>query len=721
MLDKLPDKAREIYEAAWDSAIDKGYDEERAARIAIGAVKNAGYHKDDETGMWAKMHMVHWQIIKATLDEGIMRWHGIVSKFAVDVQGDQITPEFIKYAWNMVQKGHRPAPVVCLSHIDHGKPSDSWVIGDTKEIYVDGKIPKAKGTFRDTPLGKAAFMSVREDIQQDTPQNKRSRFSMGFYDEGSRILKSRGPDGQESTGRRYHAGWIKHLALTRVPVVEETSIEANLEVKGMAKVTKREDAASIVGEELADELMGAAEKADLEDTELILKQEKEEAKEKTNVKTEDGQEFGPGAYLYVPDKESPSTWKLRIEETPGEVTVAQLGRAAAALTKGFRGQKVEMPDEDKTAAGKALIGKYRAEDVSDEDIPEDLWAVADMKLPKKEKSVSLDAFTNRIRDSWRSQFPDSDEAKAPASDYSWVLEVMDDAVIISRNGTLYHASYVVDTETGAIAFGTPIIVQEIKTFVPVEVAPVSTQVPHVATKADLTTNPGATRRDQVKALLGALETLLLEGLDEQADEANRAALGFSASNPPTTVEMSQTVPDPDSDPGPPPAQKRAGTGEPLTPEDTAAVAFVDDWSFRVKAVLVSEWDRTQKFEALQHALNDFGEGVKSLVTDQTPPSGRDMAEVISEAVRRAVEPVYNELAGVKAELAEVLQVKNAAAGLGAQTQPRAMDGRAVVMSEQNLPTSMPRGIGQGTALRHKAMSASELAWQSTAEGNPLRR
>jgi hypothetical protein len=173
---------------------------------------------------------------------------------------------------------------------------------------------------------------------------------------------------------------------------------------------------------------------------------------------------------------------------------------------------------------------------------------------------------------------------------------------------------------------------------------------------------------------------------------------------------------------------QAGTGEPLMPEDTAAVAFVDDWAFRVKAVLVSdEWDRTQKFEALQHALNDFGEGVKSLVTDQTPPSGRDMAEVIAEAVRRAVEPVYNELAGVKAELAEVMQgqsadprsVQNRPGALG--HQPRAMDGRAVVMPDQNQATSMPQGLGQGTALRHKAMSASELAWQSTAEGNPLGR
>jgi len=79
-----------------------------------------------------------------------------------------------------------------------------------------------------------------------------------------------------------------------------------------------------------------------------------------NFKTEGGQKFSKGAYLIVPDAEKPSTWKIRIEETPGKVTVPQLGRAYAALTKGFRGNKVQASSGDKSAALAALKAKYKA-------------------------------------------------------------------------------------------------------------------------------------------------------------------------------------------------------------------------------------------------------------------------------------------------------------------------------------------------------------------------
>lgn len=65
------------------------------------------------------------------------------------------------------------------------------------------------------------------------------------------------------------------------------------------------------------------------------------------MKTEEGMEFPREAYAYVGDPEKVETWKLRIWETPDKkVTVAQLGRAAAALSPGgFRGQPVDLPAE----------------------------------------------------------------------------------------------------------------------------------------------------------------------------------------------------------------------------------------------------------------------------------------------------------------------------------------------------------------------------------------
>jgi hypothetical protein len=64
------------------------------------------------------------------------------------------------------------------------------------------------------------------------------------------------------------------------------------------------------------------------------------------MKTEEGVKFPAEAYAYVPDSSTPSTWKLRLWETPAKkVTVRQVGMAVAALGKGFRGNKVQLPSE----------------------------------------------------------------------------------------------------------------------------------------------------------------------------------------------------------------------------------------------------------------------------------------------------------------------------------------------------------------------------------------
>lgn len=78
-----------------------------------------------------------------------------------------------------------------------------------------------------------------------------------------------------------------------------------------------------------------------------------------DYKTDNGQKFNKSAYLIVPDVTKPSTWKIRIEETPGKVTVPQLGRAYAALTKGFRGNKVQASAADKAKALATLKSKYK--------------------------------------------------------------------------------------------------------------------------------------------------------------------------------------------------------------------------------------------------------------------------------------------------------------------------------------------------------------------------
>jgi hypothetical protein len=63
--------------------------------------------------------------------------------------------------------------------------------------------------------------------------------------------------------------------------------------------------------------------------------------------------FPASAYAYTPG--GPSTWKLRLRATPsGGYDSGIVGAAVAALGKGFRGQKVQIPSAD-LAAVKAKV------------------------------------------------------------------------------------------------------------------------------------------------------------------------------------------------------------------------------------------------------------------------------------------------------------------------------------------------------------------------------
>jgi hypothetical protein len=77
------------------------------------------------------------------------------------------------------------------------------------------------------------------------------------------------------------------------------------------------------------------------------------------MKTENGQSFPKSAYAYTPS-DQPSDWKLRLWESPeAKETPAQVGRAIAALGKGFRGNKVEIPSDDLPAVKRKVAAAYK--------------------------------------------------------------------------------------------------------------------------------------------------------------------------------------------------------------------------------------------------------------------------------------------------------------------------------------------------------------------------
>jgi hypothetical protein len=92
------------------------------------------------------------------------------------------------------------------------------------------------------------------------------------------------------------------------------------------------------------------------------------------TKTEDGLSFPAAAYAYVPDPQKPSTWKIRLWETPDKKeTPGQVGRAAAALSKGgFRGNPADLPASDLAAVKRKVRAAWKRQNPgkADADMPE---------------------------------------------------------------------------------------------------------------------------------------------------------------------------------------------------------------------------------------------------------------------------------------------------------------------------------------------------------------
>lgn len=102
----------------------------------------------------------------------------------------------------------------------------------------------------------------------------------------------------------------------------------------------------------------------------LLGGESEESHEKSPIKREGGIDFPAQDYAWVPNPALPSTWRLRLTESPGKVSLAQLGKAAAALsTGGFRGQKAQIPSSALSAVKRRIRAEYRKMGVSETSIP----------------------------------------------------------------------------------------------------------------------------------------------------------------------------------------------------------------------------------------------------------------------------------------------------------------------------------------------------------------
>ena len=217
-------------------------------------------------------------ISKSSLHNGEMRWSAINSDTDWDLYGERMSLELYRGMLTKIKSNTPPPeqfaefvtsdywrggmPYLSIAHYPDG--NGKAVPGEVRELFIDGKQLKAKGTLHDTKLGRAVWKSLKEDEinYKNAIDTDRIRISIAFLDlahkhgEDGKVfrrnaLTDMGHECQRGVGEKiYLDGYLVHLALTRVPVNPRTIMlpEEELMAKKSKPVTKMQDAIAVVGD-----------------------------------------------------------------------------------------------------------------------------------------------------------------------------------------------------------------------------------------------------------------------------------------------------------------------------------------------------------------------------------------------------------------------------------------------------------------------------------------
>jgi hypothetical protein len=303
----MPDKCFKLWESIYNASKKAGDTEELAAKKAYGGIKNAGWSKDDK-GQWVKKESFaefSLRIDRASYDKATneRRFRAVASDTDEDKRKDNMSLELFDDFLSRINTGESVPeefrsdwwkggmPYLSVSHYPdfNGK-----VPGVIDAVYMDGNYLKSKGKFNDTPLGHKCFEAICSDLYGDTKEREdKVRISIAFLDYMHKHKRNgyvfdrqieeedaicpecmRETVKGEGQGKIYLKGHLIHLALTRVPVNTRTSLEVD---KSMADkiLTRKDDAATIVGDELAEEMEKEAELVGKSEA-LVIRSEEEE-------------------------------------------------------------------------------------------------------------------------------------------------------------------------------------------------------------------------------------------------------------------------------------------------------------------------------------------------------------------------------------------------------------------------------------------------------------
>lgn len=298
----LPEKAKALWEQVYQDSKGSDCDEECAAKKAWSAVKNAGWYQEGDS--WHKkseLEQFSLTIKRLHVDPqtGKRRWKADTSDTVEDTRNDNMTIDLFKSFVKRIQENELAPeefrsdfweggmPYVSISH--YSDQNGKGVPGEPEAVYIDGRFLKARGYFYDSPLGNAAWKSLLEDKENQRPD--KTRISIGFLDY-AHTHKSNGYKFERKSlddwcpeclkerfsgkylGRSFTDGMLVHFALTRVPANKRTDISPDeMFMEELSMTTRKDDAASIIGEELANELS----KDEIETMALVEMSETEDA------------------------------------------------------------------------------------------------------------------------------------------------------------------------------------------------------------------------------------------------------------------------------------------------------------------------------------------------------------------------------------------------------------------------------------------------------------
>jgi hypothetical protein len=159
--------------------------------------------------------------------------------------------------------------------------------------------------MNDTPLGDAAWKALTDELQKvkaGEEVNDKIRMSIAFLDykhkhKSNDYIFERSSSNEicpeclvelirgEFPGKSYLDGLLVHLAMTRVPMNEDTTLDPDM-LEERSMTTRKKDAASIVGDELAEELEAKAKEVGKSEALVIKAEEGVEEKAEVEEMTE---------------------------------------------------------------------------------------------------------------------------------------------------------------------------------------------------------------------------------------------------------------------------------------------------------------------------------------------------------------------------------------------------------------------------------------------------